>query len=103
MRIRIAVLIVALAAALAFSSDLAGPNRPGSAGAKAQKPGLMSGGMPDLSGIWDPDFHGPEGIRLNTWDSVGPIRRTSRDSSHDAVGGGEIQGREASVRRAANV
>ena len=63
MRIRIAVLMVALGAALAFSSYLPAQSAPASAGAKAQKPGLMSGGIPDLSGIWDPDFHGPEGIQ----------------------------------------
>jgi len=73
MRIRIAVLIVALGAALAFSSALPAQSAPASAGAKAQKAGLMSGGMPDLSGIWDPDFHGPEGIRLNTWDPSDPF------------------------------
>ena len=80
MRIRMAISIVALGAALAFSSGLPAQSTPASSGAKAQKPGLMSGGVPDLSGIWDPDFHGPEGIRLNTWDSVGPVRRPSRES-----------------------
>jgi len=73
MRIRIAILIVALGTALAFSSALPAQSTSGSAGAKAQKPGLMSGGIPDLSGIWDPDFHGPEGIRLNTWDPADPF------------------------------
>ena len=73
MRIRIAVLIVVLGAALAFSSDLPAQTAPASASATAQKPGLMSGGIPDLSGIWDPDFHGPEGIRLNTWDPSDPF------------------------------
>src|SRR5580693_3330368 len=75
MRIRMAVLIVALGAALAFSSALVAQSGPGSAGAKAQPAGVKSGGIPDLSGIWDPDFHGPEGIRLNTWDSSDPFAK----------------------------
>jgi hypothetical protein len=73
MRIRLAVLIVAVGAALAFGSGLPAQSAPASAGAKAQKAGVMSGGIPDLSGIWDPDFHGPEGIRLNTWDPSDPF------------------------------
>jgi hypothetical protein len=73
MRIRIAVLIVALLAAMAFSSVLSAQFTPGSAGAKAQQAGLMSGGTPDLSGIWDTDFQGRGGIRLNTWDSSDPF------------------------------
>jgi len=40
-----------------------------------QKPGLMSGGIPDLSGIWNPDFSGPEGVRINSWDSSDPFAR----------------------------
>ena len=74
MRIRIAILIVAVGAVLSFSSSLPAQStnaRPGVP--SAQKAGLMSGGIPDLSGIWDPDFHGPEGIRLNTWDSSDPF------------------------------
>jgi hypothetical protein len=73
MRIRIAILAVALLTALAFSSVLAAQTAPAAAVASTQKAGLMSGGIPDLSGIWDPDFHGPEGIRLNTWDSSDPF------------------------------
>src|ERR1700732_1649349 len=73
MRIRIAVLMAALGGALVFSSCLPAQSSPASLGAKAQKTGLMSGGVPDLSGIWDPDFRGPEGIRLNTWDSSDPF------------------------------
>ena len=72
MRIRIAVLIVTLGTALAFSSHLCAQSAQPSAGAKTQKSGLAPGGVPDLSGIWDPDFHGPEGIRLNTWDPSDP-------------------------------
>jgi hypothetical protein len=75
MRIRMGVLIVALGAALAFSSALVAQSAPRSAGAKAQPAGVKSGGIPDLSGIWDPDFHGPEGIRLNTWDSSDPFAK----------------------------
>jgi hypothetical protein len=73
MRIRMAVLMIALGATMVLSSDLPAQSSPASAGAKAQKAGLMSGGVPDLSGIWDPDFRGPEGIRLNTWDSSDPF------------------------------
>lgn len=42
---------------------------------KSPKTGLMANGIPDLSGIWDADFHGPEGIRLNTWDSSDPYAK----------------------------
>jgi hypothetical protein len=73
MRIRTAVLIVALVAVLAFSSISSAQSAPGSAGAKDKQAGLKAGGIPDLSGIWDPDFHGPEGIRLNTWDPSDPF------------------------------
>jgi len=59
MQIRIPVLIVTLGAALAFSWRLAAQSAPTSAGAKAEHAG-MKAGVPDLSGIWDPDFHGPE-------------------------------------------
>lgn len=75
MRIRMAVLVVALLAALAFSSILMAQSTAGSAGAKAQQADMKPGGVPDLSGIWDPDFHGPEGIRLNTWDSSDPFAK----------------------------
>jgi hypothetical protein len=75
MRIHLAVLIAAIAAALACSPHLQAQSSLGSAGAKAQQPGLMSGGIPDLSGIWDADFHGPEGLRLNTWDSSDPFAK----------------------------
>jgi hypothetical protein len=70
---RIAVLVVVLLAELAFSAGLPAQSDPAPAAAKSQKPGLMSGGMPDLSGIWNPDFKGPEGVRLNTWDSSDPF------------------------------
>jgi hypothetical protein len=75
MRIRITVLIAALGAALAFSPVLPGQTAPVPAGTKAQHSGLMSGGIPDLSGIWDPDFKGPEGVRLSTWDSADPFAK----------------------------
>jgi hypothetical protein len=75
MRIRVAVLIAAIAAVLAFSPILRAQTASGTADAKAQQPGLMSGGVPDLSGIWDPDFQGPGGIRLNTWDSSDPFAK----------------------------
>jgi hypothetical protein len=73
MRIRLAVLVVALFTALALSTVLRAQSASGSASAMVKHPGLMSGGIPDLSGIWDPDFRGPEGIRLNTWDSSDPF------------------------------
>jgi hypothetical protein len=75
MRIRIVVSIIALGTAVAFSAALKAQSFPASAGAKAQKAGPVSGAIPDLSGIWDPDFHGPEGIRLNTWDSSDPFAK----------------------------
>ena len=75
MRIRVAVLIAAIAATLAFSSGLPAQIATDAAVAKAQKPGVMSGGIPDLSGIWDPDFRAPEGVRLNSWDSSDPFAK----------------------------
>lgn len=75
MPVRIAVLIIALEAGLAFSASLGAQSAPGSAGTKTPLAGMKSGGIPDLSGIWDPDFHGPEGIRLNTWDSSDPFAK----------------------------
>ena len=75
MRIRVAVLIAAMAPVLAFTSTLPAQTAPGSADAKAHSQGLMSGGVPDLSGIWDPDFQGPGGIRLNSWDSSDPFAK----------------------------
>ncbi len=72
MRIRTAILALALLAGLAFSSVLPAQSVSGPAGAMAKQPGLMSGGIPDLSGIWNPDFNGPSGIKLNTWDSSDP-------------------------------
>jgi hypothetical protein len=75
MRIRMAILAVGLLAALVFSSVLPAQTANAPDSAKPQKPGLMSGGIPDLSGIWDPDFHGPEGIRMNSWDSADPFAK----------------------------
>ena len=73
MRIRIAVLIVALMVVPVFSSSLSAQSAPGSAGTRVQQAGPKSGSTPDLSGIWEPDFKGPEGIRLNTWDPSDPF------------------------------
>jgi hypothetical protein len=73
MRIRMAILMIALPPALAFSSFLTAQSVPAPTGAKAQQPGLMSGGIPDLNGIWNPDFRGPEGVRVNTWDPSDPF------------------------------
>ncbi len=73
MRIRMATAAVALVAGLAFTSAMSAQSAPNSSAEKTKKPGLMSGGIPDLSGLWDPDFRGPEGIRLNTWDSSDPF------------------------------
>jgi hypothetical protein len=73
MRIRIAGLMVALVAALAFSSILPAQSMPGSSDKMAQLAGQKSGGVPDLSGIWDPTPKGPEGIKLNTWDASDPF------------------------------
>jgi hypothetical protein len=73
MRIRMTLVVFALFAALASSCVLSAQSAPASAGAKDKKPGMMSGGIPDLSGLWDPDFRGPEAVRLNTWDSSDPF------------------------------
>ena len=73
MRIGIAILMVTLGSALSFSVALVAQTAPGLSEAKTQKAGPVSGGIPDLSGLWDPDFHGPEGVRLNTWDSSDPF------------------------------
>jgi hypothetical protein len=73
MRIRTAVFIVALGAASAFSSIARGQSAPGPDREKSPKSGLMSGGVPDLSGIWDPEVRGPEGTRVNSWDSSDPF------------------------------
>ena len=65
MRIRAALFIFAFAAAAAAlaSPGLRAQSAPGAADNKSQQRGMMSGGMPDLSGIWDADFRGAEGIR----------------------------------------
>jgi hypothetical protein len=79
LRIRLAACLAMLMAALAFSGAFSGTlsaqTASNAAGAKNQKPGLMSGGIPDLSGLWNPDFSGPEGVRLNTWDSNDPFAK----------------------------
>ena len=79
MRIRGAVFVVALIvlllAGFGGSPDLRAQTPATAASAKDAKAGMMAGGIPDLSGIWDPDFHGPEGVRLNTWDSSDPFAK----------------------------
>ena len=75
MRIRKVVWIASIGAVLACSSTLPAQSVPGPAKEKAQHPGLMSGGMPDLSGIWDADVKGPEGVRVNTWDAADPFAK----------------------------
>ena len=79
MRIRgmgfVAAPVVLLLAALAGAPGMRGQSASSAAGAKAEKTGVMAGGIPDLSGIWDPDFHGPEGVRLNSWDSSDPFAK----------------------------
>src|SRR5579862_2442300 len=72
-RIYIAVFIVLLGTALAFSSALPAQSSSAPSALKPQPSGLMAGGIPDLSGIWDPDFQGPGGLRLNSWDSSDPF------------------------------
>ena len=65
-------ILVAVVIALGVSAELSAQStRQPKAGA-VQNQGLMSGGIPDLTGLWDPDFHGPEGTRINTWDSSDP-------------------------------
>ncbi len=75
MRIGMATLIGSLLAMLTIFSVSHAQSAPDAPAAKKLQPGLMSGGIPDLSGIWDPDFRGPEGIRLNTWDSDDPFAK----------------------------
>ena len=76
MRIRMANFAVALAAALALSPALAAQSAAPSDKPKSQQPAKSrAGGRVDLSGIWDPDFHGPEGIRLNSWDASDPFAK----------------------------
>jgi hypothetical protein len=75
MRIRKLVSIASMAAVLAFSSLLPAQSLPAPANEKAHQPGLMSGGIPDLSGIWDADVKGSEGLRVNTWDSSDPYAK----------------------------
>lgn len=75
MRIRMAISTVALVAALAFSADLRAQTAASTDASKPAKPGLMANGIPDLSGIWDPDFYGPEGVHVNTWDSSDPFAK----------------------------
>ena len=70
MPLRIAALVFGLAIVSMFSPNL----RAQSATAQpAHKGNPSTAGVPDLSGIWDPDFHGPEGLRMNTWDSSDPF------------------------------
>jgi hypothetical protein len=69
------LVIFALSAALGGSSALHAQSAASAAVSRTQQKGLMAGGIPDLSGIWDPDFHGPEGVRLNTWDSSDPFAK----------------------------
>jgi len=73
MRFQTAVCAVAFLGALGFAPSLPAQTASNSEEAKNQKAGLTSGGKPDLSGLWDPDFRGPEGMRLNTWDSSDPF------------------------------
>jgi hypothetical protein len=75
MRIYTFMIIGALAALTVFSSGAQAQTAAPPVAVAGQKPGLMSGGIPDLSGIWDPDFRGPQGVRINSWDSSDPFAR----------------------------
>jgi hypothetical protein len=75
MRIRGVAWIALMGVVLAFSPFLSAQSVPSPTNEKAHQPGLMSGGIPDLSGIWDADVKGPEGVRVNTWDSSDPFAR----------------------------
>jgi hypothetical protein len=75
MRIRRIAWITSMGVMLASSSKLPAQTVPAPANDKPHQPGLMSGGIPDLSGIWDADVKGPEGLRVNTWDSSDPFAR----------------------------
>jgi hypothetical protein len=72
MRVRAAVIGIVLLAAAWFVPGAFTQTANPASDSKDRKPGLMANGIPDLSGIWDADFHGSEGLRLNTWDSSDP-------------------------------
>jgi hypothetical protein len=73
MRIQLRIVVIVLVLALGVSARSSAQSGANPAAAKPQKDGVMSGGVPDLSGLWEPDFHGPEGVRINTWDSSDPF------------------------------
>jgi hypothetical protein len=73
MRIGNAILVGMLLAALPFCASLPAQTPAPAQAGKPAKPGLMANGIPDLSGIWDPDFQGPKGLRVNTWDPSDPL------------------------------
>jgi len=69
MRLGLKGIVISLSIILACSPLLHAQSSSAPSNEKAQK---SSAGIPDLSGIWDPNFHGPEGIRLSSWDSSDP-------------------------------
>lgn len=76
MRIRMATFVVALLMALPSSSALRAQNAPSAESSKASSnSGVMVKGIPDLSGIWNPDFMGTGSLRINTWDSSDPFAK----------------------------
>jgi len=77
MRIRSLILVAVLAAMPALSTVSQAQSAAPAAASQGQTAGGMSGAgaVPDLSGIWDPDAKGPEGTRINTWDSSDPFAR----------------------------
>src|SRR5579871_1931779 len=69
-RFRFGMMVLALATAASFTCNVCAQSGTNSAAPKPQKQeGMISGGIPDLSGLWEPDFRGPESVRINTWDS----------------------------------
>ena len=67
MRIRLAAAAIAIASAVAVAPVLQAQSTPSQPAAKAKK---SAAGIPDLSGIWDPDT---KGIRISSWDSSDPF------------------------------
>lgn len=63
------IVILACFMALNFSQGLSAQSSANPPASNSPKDGQMSGGIPDFSGLWEPDFRGPESVRINTWDS----------------------------------
>jgi hypothetical protein len=65
------VLVLCFALSRPAHAQTTGANPTGKAG----QPSSAVSAIPDLSGNWDPEPEGPEGIRLNQWDSSDPFSK----------------------------